>query len=170
MLLEGTRMTFDHDWWFGGAFERHLEETRRACTALKFPDAGAFDPRADGKPSRFFAELETRTVIYLRDGFSYELKRLVNLGSAAFLSFECVPTEESYKVGAFVVSVGFEEVCRVETFAVHPDEKPDETPAIKGFGGTGLPSAARGGEDRTIRPDTRDWGREPEPDDEDGPA
>ncbi len=150
-------MIFDHDWWCGGQFERQTEFAKRGCLALKFPDAGddlhELDPQSEA--GKVLAELECRTVVYLRDGFSYELKRLVDLGSTAYLSFECVPSDEAYKVGAFVLSVPFEEIARVETFAVHPREKPDEQPSIKGFAGAPVPTAGRG-EERTLRMGTHD--------------
>ena len=41
--------------------------------------------------------------------------------------------DDHYKVGAFVVSVPFEEIVRVEVYAVHPDEKPEDLPQITGF-------------------------------------
>ena len=43
--------------------------------------------------------------------------------------------DDHYKVGAFVVSLPFEEIVRVEVFAVHPDEKPEDVPQITGFRG-----------------------------------
>ena len=33
----------------------------------------------------------------------------------------------------FVVSVPFEEICRVEIYAVHPEKKPENKPMITGF-------------------------------------
>lgn len=140
-------MVFDHDWWNSGAFERQLEIARMACLEIRAAGGGQKGRKkaADGAAPdpRQLAELDTRTVVYLRDGFSYELKRLVDMKTTNYLSFECVAAEQSYKAGAFVVSVPFEEVCRVETFAVHPSERPDETPTIRGFGGGKAPSAAR---------------------------
>jgi hypothetical protein len=41
--------------------------------------------------------------------------------------------DDHYKVGSFVVSVPFEDVVRVEVFAVHPQEKPGDAPLITGF-------------------------------------
>jgi hypothetical protein len=51
-----------------------------------------------------------------------------------------MPVDERYKVGAFVVTVPFEEIVRVEVFAVHPTEKPDDLPQITGFRGHPEPS------------------------------
>jgi len=157
-------MVFNHDWWHGGGYDRQLQLAKSACTANRYPDAGTTDPAsaATSPSTEFLRALETRTVIYLRDGFSYEVKRLIVSGAASFLCFECAPTEEAYRVGAFVVCVAFEEIQRVEVFAVHPTERPDETPAIKGFGGAGLPPGGRG-EDRTPRPDNRDLDAAPQP-------
>jgi hypothetical protein len=159
-------MIFDHDWWYGGAFDRQVALAKRCCMQNRFPEAPDAEPAAESPEGSFIAQLETRTVAYLRDGFSYELKRLVNMGTSGYLSFECAPAEASYRVGAFVLSVPFEELCRVETFAVHRDERPDETPMIKGFGGTRVPSAARG-EERSLRHEPRPSDGEPEADDED---
>lgn len=61
------------------------------------------------------------------------MKELVDLGLRSMLSFECEPVDDQYKVGSFIVSVLFEEVVRVEVFAVHPSEKPEDMPLITGF-------------------------------------
>jgi hypothetical protein len=74
-----------------------------------------------------------RSLVYLRDGFSYELKEMVDMESKTHLTFECEPVDDHYKVGAFVVSVPFDEIVRVEVFAVHPSEKPEDMPLITGF-------------------------------------
>ena len=124
---------FDCDWFTGPAFERQKERARTRCAHKRFthltPEAAAGDPDYQ----RFFRELEVRTLIYLRDGFSYEMKELVDLGLRGLLTFECEPADDQYKVGAFVVSVLFEEIVRVEVFAVHPSEKPEDMPVITGF-------------------------------------
>ena len=153
-------MTFDHDWWHGGDFERQLALARQACLEIRAGN-GKHKKKSAKPPSTdetLLAELETRTVVYLRDGFSYEMKRLIDMKSTGYLSFECVAADQAYRAGAFVVSVPYEEVCRVETFAVHPSERPDETPTIRGFGGSRAPTAARG-EERVPRHE----GAEPEP-------
>lgn len=147
-------MTFDHDWWYRGGYDRQLTLAKECCTAIRFPEE-ARDPNPPGSAAaKYAAELETRSVVYLRDGFSYELKRIVNTPTTSYLAFECVASEPAYKVGAFVVSVPFEEICRVETFAVHPNERPDEGPTIKGFAGSRMPSAARG--DGSMRQEVHD--------------
>src|SRR5262245_52669290 len=135
-------MVFDHDWWYSGGFDRQVTLARECCAANRYPELLKEPPKEDSPEAKYMSELETRSVVYLRDGFSYEIKRLVSPGTTAYLAFECVASEPSYKVGAFVVSVPFEEICRVETFAVHPEERPDEGPTIKGFAGSRAPSAA----------------------------
>lgn len=126
-------MLFNHDWWFGGAFAARIDEARRRCARLHFPgtDAEALDKNRDYQ--KFLKDVEARTILYLRDGFSYEVKEIIPLGTTSSLSFECTPADESYKVGAFVVTVPFDDIVRVEIFAVHAKEKPEDMPAIKGF-------------------------------------
>ena len=43
------------------------------------------------------------------------------------------PAEELYKVGVFVVAVPFDDIARVEVFAAHRDQKPENLPMITGF-------------------------------------
>lgn len=123
---------FDYDWFTGTAFEQQKTVARELCARKKFPGITQDHPRYQDY-RKFLGELETRVLIYLRDGFSYEMKQLVDLGLRAMLTFECEPVDEQYKVGAFVVSALFEEIVRVEVFAVHPSEKPEDTPMITGF-------------------------------------
>jgi hypothetical protein len=123
---------FDYDWFTGPSFERQRTVARELCARKKFPGVTEDQPRYQ-EYKKFIEELETRALIYLRDGFSYEMKGLVDLGLRAMLTFECEPVDEQYKVGAFVVSALFEEIVRVEVFAVHPSEKPEDTPMITGF-------------------------------------
>ena len=78
-------------------------------------------------------QLETRTILYLKDGLSYEMREMVDIGMNSALAFECVPVDENYQVGAYVIVVPFEDIARVEVFAVHPDEKPQENIRIPGF-------------------------------------
>ncbi len=126
---------FNYDWFTGPGFEKQKQHARHRCACKKFPDV-AVDQQAKHKDfQEFLAELEVRTLVYLRDGFSYELKELVDIGSTSWLTFECEPMDEHYKVGAFVVSLAFDEIVRVEVFAVHPKEKPEDVPLITGFRG-----------------------------------
>ena len=99
----------------------------------RYPDR---DPETfvdDEEIEKFQSELEMRTLIYLRDGFSYEVREIADVESKSHLVFECEPVDDHYKVGAFVVTVPFEEIVRVENFSVHPSEKPEDMPQITGF-------------------------------------
>ncbi len=124
---------FDYDWFYGVQFERQKQEAKRRCAIKKLSQAGSSPPIDEAEVGRLCAELETRTLMYLRDGFSYELKDLAEVESKSHLTFECEPVDEHYKVGAFIVSVPFDDIVRVEVFAVHPSEKPEDVPMITGF-------------------------------------
>lgn len=132
---------FDYDWWHGDGLSRQVAEAKRRCARAKFPDT---DPAsANGAYTRFINDLEARTIVYLRDNAVYEIKELADVGRRGYLTFECLPAEEAYRVGSFLVAVPFDEISRVEIFAVHPREKPEENPLIKGFGGGMARSGAR---------------------------
>ncbi len=132
---------FDYDWFSGRAFEQQKHEAKLRCAMKHYPDV---DPDNPTGPFRdFLDELEARVLIYLRDGFSYELKELANVESRSHLTFECEPVDDHYKVGAFVVAVPFEEIVRVEIYAVHPKEKPEDVPLITGFRTSPDSSASR---------------------------
>ena len=124
---------FNYDWFVGPAFEQQKCKARQLCAGRKFPELAPEQTEENQEYQDFYGKLEARTLVYLRDGFSYEMRGLVDAGTRSMLTFECEPVDGQYKVGAFVVSVLFEEVVRVEVFAVHPDEKPDDMPAITGF-------------------------------------
>lgn len=124
---------FNYDWFHGSAFEQQKLEAKWRCALRHFPDVDLEDSTRNGKVTTFMNQLEERTLVYLRDGFSYEVKHISNVESKSHLVFECVPVDEHYKVGAFVVTVPFEEIVRVEVFAVHPSEKPEDSPQITGF-------------------------------------
>ncbi len=124
---------FDYDWFNGTGFQRQKEEARHRCARKRFPQLRSEEAAENREYQSFFRELEVRVLIYLRDGFSYEMKEMVDLEVRSMLTFECEPLDEQYKVGAFVVSLLFEEIVRVEVFAVHPSEKPDDIPHISGF-------------------------------------
>ena len=124
---------FHYDWFHGAAYQQQQEQARLRCTLRHFPDADRESVRNDEQLRRFCDELVVRTLVYLRDGFSYELKELANTDSKTHCTFECEPVDEHYKVGAFVVSVPFDEIVRVEVFAVHSSEKPEDVPLITGF-------------------------------------
>lgn len=124
---------FNHDWFTGAAFERQMQQARLRCARRRFPDVKPEGEASHEEFQAFLSQLEIRSLVYLRDGFSYELREMVDVGQTSWLTFECEPMEEQYKVGAFVVSLPFEEIIRVEVFAVHPKEKPEDVPLITGF-------------------------------------
>ena len=124
---------FNYDWFAGPPFEAQKNDARWRCASKKFPDLGREDAQNDPEYQAFCDELEVRSLIYLRDGFSYEMRELVDLGYRSMLTFECEPLDEQYKVGSFIVSLLFDEIVRVEVFAVHASEKPEDIPLIQGF-------------------------------------
>jgi hypothetical protein len=144
---------FNYDWFTGIAFEKQRQQARMRCARKRFPDVTPEQEAGHEEFQTFLSELEVRTLIYLRDGFSYELKELVDVGLTSWLTFECEPLDEHYKVGAFVVSLAFEEIIRVEVFAVHPREKPEDVPVITGFRGSPAEVPMRG--EMPIRDDCR---------------
>jgi len=124
---------FNHDWFNGQAYQFQVEEAKWRCALGHFPDLDPEERETNEELQQFRAELDVRTLIYLRDGFSYEIREFADVPSKSHLCFECMPVDEQYKVGAFVVTVPYEEIVRVEVFAVHPSEKPDDLPQITGF-------------------------------------
>ncbi len=126
---------FNHDWFHGLAYHQQVEEAKWRCAISSFPDVDPGDREKDEEVLKFRDELDVRTLIYLRDGFSYEIKEMAEVDSKTHLTFECEPVDEHYKVGAFVVSLPYDEIVRVEAFAVHPSEKPEDMPLITGFRG-----------------------------------
>lgn len=124
---------FNYDWFHGPAFEHQQIEARWRCAHRKYSDIDVSTAMDNPEFRKFFEELEVRKLIYLRDGFSYELKDLADMESKSHMTFECEPVDEHYKVGSFVVAVPFDDIVRVEVFAVHPNEKPEDMPLITGF-------------------------------------
>ena len=124
---------FDHEWFTHRSFNEQREDAKWRCALRRFPDMTRENAMDDAEFGEFWNTLRTRTLLYLRDGFSYELKDLTDVGSRAHLTFECEPVDDHYKVGAFVISVPYEDIARVEIYAVHQDEMPDDMPAITGF-------------------------------------
>lgn len=134
-------MIFNFEWWFDASYRDRVEEAKRRCALIRYPDLDPEKAPENKAYKKFYDELETRSIVYLRDGFSYELKDLIPSRSTTALTFECMPADDLYRVGAFVVTVPFDEIVRVEVFACHPREKPEDMPAIKGFGGAQAPPA-----------------------------
>lgn len=124
---------FNYDWFHGSGLTRQVDEAKRRCAGKKFPQVKPGNGSAEYH--EYIDQLETRTILYLKDGLSYEMKEIADVGTSSALAFECVPVDEQYQVGAFVVLVPFEDISRVEVFAVHPDEKPSESLRIPGFRG-----------------------------------
>jgi len=134
-MQQGAQVAwFNYDWFTGEAFVAQKREARLRCAQKKFPNVPPDQADQHSAYQTFLGELEVRTLVYLRDGFSYEMTRMVDIGQRADLfTFECEPIDEQYKVGAFVVTLPYDEINRVETFAVHPSEKPEDVPVITGF-------------------------------------
>lgn len=124
---------FNYDWFHGAPFKQQKNEARWRCAIQHFPDLDPKVARENEDFTKFFEELESRVLIYLRDGFSYEVRGLANVDAKSHLVFECSPVDDQYKVGAFVVTLPFDEIARVEVYAVHPSEKPEDMPQITGF-------------------------------------
>lgn len=126
-------LLFDYDWFHNTQFDEQRTEAQWRCALGKFPELDREDAFENDDFRAFCEALRVRTLIYLRDGFSYELKGLADVSSKSHLVFECEPVDDHYKVGSFVVSVPFDDISRVEVFAVHPEEMPEEMPSITGF-------------------------------------
>ena len=126
---------FSHDWFHGSPYQEQRNDAKWRCVAGHFANVKPEKLHEHKGANKFLNELEVRTLMYLRDGFSYEIRGLADVPSKSHLVFECVPVDEHYKVGAFVVSLPYEEIVRVEVFAVHPTEKPGDMPQITGFRG-----------------------------------
>lgn len=124
---------FNHDWFHGQPYQDQVSEAKMRCALKHFPDVEVNELEEHKELRKFHDELEARTLLYLRDGFSYEIQDMADVPMKSHLVFECVPMDESYKVGAFIVTVPFDEIVRVEVFAVHPKEQPDNLPQITGF-------------------------------------
>lgn len=144
-------MLFDYEWWFGTSYRSNVEEAKLRCTRSHFPKVTAAKQADDKSFQQFLSQVDARTIIYLRDGFSYELKELIERKSTLTLTFECTPAEEVYKLGAFVIGVPFEEIVRVEVFAFHPKEKPEDMPSIKGFSSVQVGPPLKRVDERTAR-------------------
>jgi hypothetical protein len=124
---------FNYDWFHGPGLQRQIDEAKNRCAAKHFPGTRPNNGENSKKFEKFRNELETRVILYMKDGLTYEMKEMADLGMSSALAFECTPVDESYQVGAYVIVVPFEDIARVEVFAVHPSEKPQENIRIPGF-------------------------------------
>ena len=124
---------FNYEWFHQGGLQRLVDEARDRCAQRGFE--GEIGDNGDVSPEyeAYRDALETRVILYMRDGLTYEMKEIADAGMTSTLTFECIPVDESYKVGAIVIMVPYEDIARVEVFAVHEDEKPQESIRIPGF-------------------------------------
>lgn len=122
---------FDYEWFYKGGLARLQSEAKRRCSTKK---SATKKGNGRGEPQDLTSTLETRTILYMKDGLTYEMKEASEeIGSSSALAFECVPVDENYKAGAIVLIVPYEDIARVEVFAVHPDDKPQDNIRIGGF-------------------------------------
>ncbi len=135
---------FNYDWFHGSGLQRQIDEAKRRCASKKFPGGPGNNGKRSKEYDTYYSELETRVILYMKDGLTYEMKEKADIGTSSALAFECVPVDENYQVGAYVIVVPFEDVARVEVFAVHPNDKPTENIRIPGF----RANAAGGAEER----------------------
>ncbi len=126
-------MLFHYDWWFGPGLAEQIEQARTRCLKRHYPDADPANLSAAPDAERFWNELEHRTILYLRDGFTYEVAEAIEAKSKSYLLAQCIPGDEAWQAGIFVVAVPYDEIARVEIFAVHPHDKPQESTRITGF-------------------------------------
>ena len=122
---------FSYDWFHRGGLERLRHAACQQCIVRlgESETMGFHGSIADVKHE----DLDTRTIIYMKDGLTYEVRAILELDTTAGLIFECLPVDESYRVGAIVIVAPYEDIARVEIFAVHPDDKPQENFRIPGF-------------------------------------
>ncbi|MFQ5461523.1 MAG: hypothetical protein ACE5E5_02745 [Phycisphaerae bacterium] len=124
---------FDYDWFHGQAFQDQCREAMWRCAMMHYPEVTRENIDDHPEALAYRDSLLIRSLVYLRDGFSYEVKEFADVETKSHLVFECEPMDLQYKVGSFVVSVPFDEIVRVEVFAVHPSAKPEDFPQITGF-------------------------------------
>ncbi len=124
---------FDHEWFAGRGFVEQRDEAKWRCALRRFDQFTRENALDDGEFVQFWDDLKIRTLVYLRDGFSYEVKEVVDVASRAHFTFECEPVDDQYRVGAFIISLPYEDIVRIEVFAVPQEEMPEDMPAITGF-------------------------------------
>ncbi|MFQ5806728.1 MAG: hypothetical protein ACE5I3_09785, partial [Phycisphaerae bacterium] len=103
---------FNYEWFHHGGLQGLIDEARDRCAAKKFPQHRAKD--SDGSPEymAYRAGLETRIILYMRDGLTYEMKEIAPTGMSSALAFECVPVDENYKVGSIVIVAPYDDIAR----------------------------------------------------------
>jgi len=124
---------FNYEWFHQGGLQRLIDEAKTRCAGKHFPDGAGNNGDSAPEYTTYRDALDTRIILYMRDGLTYEMHEIADTGVTSALAFECVPVDENYKVGAIVIVVPFDDIARVEVFAVHPDEKPQENIRIPGF-------------------------------------
>lgn len=124
---------FDFDWFHRGGLAGLKQEAKRRCALKKYPLEAGQNGEDETRRADFMSDLYTRVIIYMKDGLTYEVRDITDLGQTQALAFECVPVDDSYKAGAIVIVTPYDDIARVEVFAVHPDEKPEEILRIPGF-------------------------------------
>lgn len=124
---------FDYEWFHQGGLDRLIDEAKSRCAAKKFPHGEGGNGETSPEYDAYRDGLETRTILYMRDGLTYEMKEMTDAGTTGALAFECVPVDENYKVGSIVIVAPYEDIARVEVFAVSPEDKPQENIRIPGF-------------------------------------
>ena len=124
---------FNYEWFHNGGLQRLIDDAKTRCAAKKFPVEKGKNGDTSPKYKKFRDALEVRTILYLRDGLTYEMKEIADAGMTSALAFECVPVDENYKVGSIVIVAPYDDIARVEVFAVAADEKPQENIRIPGF-------------------------------------
>lgn len=124
---------FNYEWFHQGGLQRLIDEAKDRCAVKKFPEYRAKDSNGSPEYVAYRDALETRIILYMRDGLTYEMKEIAQTGMSSALAFECVPVDDNYRVGSIVIVAPYDDIARVEVFAVHADEKPQENLRIPGF-------------------------------------
>lgn len=133
---------FNYDWFHNGGLARQIAEAKRRCAAKKLAGQSSSGGNGAAELEAYAAKLDTRVILYMKDGLTYEMKELADIGTSSALAFECTPVDDNYRAGAIVLVAPFEDIARVEVFAVHPDDRPVENFRIPGF----RPAASEAGQ------------------------
>ena len=76
---------FDYDWFHGAAFAQQQDEAKLRCAFNRFPNLEPHQAMEDEDFQTFVDELEIRRLLYLRDGFSYEIRQLAEMDATTIL-------------------------------------------------------------------------------------